>query len=326
MENGGAAGLFGFEGPHPMFSLKAHAIITGGLFAAIIAMAMIGGVLHDQGYLPDSSATQLAARIIFFGLFLAFAYSTIPLGLKLFLAGQTVVGNADVGIIRAVAAHQTGVVIGAWLFISLGLAIAIPAALRDGFFGYTPGPPVLGASQGTLVAQPGMTVDEMKRQSSLKIKGSADSVFADGGVFDFTVGDTGLIIAGCRYYFITTSSKDRDHIDMMSIGTSIRKVPRPELEAANAGLRARLAGGGWLAGHEVYRTEQDRTLHGGAARGRAGAVWLKGDTVLHILTRRMDDAKLGDPPDAGEWIQFVDLAQRARWSGIERYVFESARP
>lgn len=308
-----------------MFSLKAHAIITGGLLAAIIAMAAIGGVLHDSGLLADNSANQLAAKVIFFGLFLAFAFSTIPLMLKVFIAGQTAIGNGNLAIIRAVAAHQTGIVIGFWLFCTLGLALAIPAAIQDGFFG-PPAAAALGPTEGTLVVKPGMAVADMHRLSTLKIKGSPDSVFAAGGVFDFTIADTGTTFPGCRYYFITTFSKDRQHIQMMSIGTSHSKMPKLALEAENAAMRARLASDGWLAGHEVYRTEQDRTLHGGAVRGPSGAVWLKGDTVLHILSRRMDDAQRGEAPDAGEWIQFIDLGQRDHWSGIERYVFEPARP
>jgi hypothetical protein len=307
-----------------MFSLKTHAIITGGLFAAIVVMALVGNVLHDSGYLPDSSANQFAAQIIFFGLFLAFGFSCIPLMIKLVLAGQVAIGNGDVGIVRAVAAHQTGIVIGFWLFLCLGLAIAIPAAIQDGFFGPVPAA-ALGPSQGTLVAAPGMSVEDMQRLSSLKIKGSPDSVFADGGVFDIMLGDTGFTLSGIRYYFITTASRDRSHIDMMSIGTSPRKGPRAELEAANAVLRARLAAGGWLAGHEVYRTEQDRTLHGGATRGKAGDVWMKGEVVLHILEKRMDDRKPDEARDAGEWIQFVDLGRRGRWPGFERYVFEPAQ-
>ncbi|MGH6664123.1 MAG: hypothetical protein ACREB2_04350 [Pseudolabrys sp.] len=307
-----------------MFGLKTHAVITGTLFAAIIVMAIAGNVLHDGGYVADSSASQLAAKIIFFALFLAFAFSTIPLGLKLFLAGQTAIGNGEVGIIRAVAAHQTGIVVGFWLFCLLGLAIAIPAAIQDGFLG-EPGAAALGPSEGILVAAPGMAVDDMQRLSSVKIKGKADSVFAAGGVFDIMIGDTGLTLPGCRYYFITTSSADRGHIDAMSIGTSSRKGSRAELEAANATLRTRLTAGGWLAGHEVYRDEQDRTLHGGVSRGPSGAVWRKGETVLHILERRVDDnVKVGDPIDVGEWIQFVDFGRRANWPGIERYVFEPA--
>jgi hypothetical protein len=299
-----------------MFSLKTHAVITGGLFATIVAMAAVGNVLHDQGWLPDSSANQFAAQVIFVGLFLVFGFSCIPLMLKLFIAGQMAIGNGDVGVIRAVAAHQSGIVIGFWLFLGLGLAIAIPAAIQDGFLGPVPAA-ALGPSQGKLVAAPGMNVEDMQRLSSLKIKGSPDSVFAAGGVFDITLGDTGLTLSGIRYYCITTSSKDRTHIDMMSIGTSSRKGTRTELAAANAAVRARLA-----AGHEVYRTEQDRTLHGGAERGPAGAVWMKGDIVLHILEKRMDERKPNEASDAGEWIQFVDLGRRGRWPGFERYVFE----
>jgi uncharacterized membrane protein len=117
-------------GTDPVFSLKTHAVITGALLATMIVLAIAGNVLHDRGYLPDSSATQFAARVIFFALFLAFGFSRIPTMLKFFLAGQIAIGNGDVTIIRAIAAHQAGVVIGVWLFLALGLAIALPAALR----------------------------------------------------------------------------------------------------------------------------------------------------------------------------------------------------
>jgi hypothetical protein len=140
-QDGGRAavtGDYGCEEPYPMFSLKTHAIITGSLFAAIIVMAIVGNVLHDSGYLPDSSAAQLAAKIIFFTLFLAFGFSCIPLMVKLVLAGQTAIGNTDVGIVRLVAAHETRIVLVLWLLIGLGLAIAIPAAIQDGFFDNVP--------------------------------------------------------------------------------------------------------------------------------------------------------------------------------------------
>ncbi len=65
-------------------------------------------------------------------------------------------------MIRAVAAHQTGIVVGFWLFCLLGLAIAVPAAIHDGFFG-EPGPAPLGASQGTLVVEPGRYVFEPEK-------------------------------------------------------------------------------------------------------------------------------------------------------------------
>jgi uncharacterized membrane protein len=122
-----------------MFSLKTHAIITGGLFGAIIVMATVGNELHDSGgYIAESSVSQFAARIVFFALFLTFGFSCIPLMVKLVLAGQTAIGNGEVGFVRFVAAHQTRIVIGFWLFCLLGLAIAIPAAVHDGFFDADP--------------------------------------------------------------------------------------------------------------------------------------------------------------------------------------------
>ncbi len=88
-----------------MFSLKAHALISGALLAAMIVLAMASSFLHDNGYLPDSSAVQLLARVVFFGLFLAFGFSCVPTMLKIFLAGQAAIGNGNAAIIRTIAAH-----------------------------------------------------------------------------------------------------------------------------------------------------------------------------------------------------------------------------
>jgi hypothetical protein len=121
-----------------MLSLKTHAVITGSLFAAIIIFAMVGNVLHDAGYLPDSSFAQIVARGLFFGLFIAFGFSCIPLMVKLVLAGQTAIGNADVAVVRKAAANERRIVFTLWLLIALGFAVALPAAIHDGFFDTAP--------------------------------------------------------------------------------------------------------------------------------------------------------------------------------------------
>src|SRR5262249_17601431 len=106
------------------------------------------------------------------------------------------------------------------------------------------------------------------------------------------------------------------------IGTSHAKLARAALDKANAELQARLAADGWLTGHEEYRTEEDRQLHGGKTRGESGWLWLKGETALHIMSRRMDDPKPGEGAAiAGEWIQYVDLWERKDYPSIERFVF-----
>ena len=99
-------------------------------------------------------------------------------------------------------------------------------------------------------------------------------------------------------------------------------MTRAELDTANADVRARLKAGGWETGHEVYRDAEDQQLHGGATRGPEGKLWLKGDTVLNLEERRIDDPVPGeDSATAGAWIQYVDLSTRESYPNIDRYVF-----
>jgi hypothetical protein len=65
-------------------------------------------------------------------------------------------------------------------------------------------------------------------------------------------------------------------------------------------------------------------VHRGASEGPEGRTWLKGDTVLTIQRRRMDEAKPGEAADAGGWIQFVDLGLLGQWPSRDRFVFGRA--
>jgi hypothetical protein len=306
-----------------MLSLKAHAMISVGLLATMIVGAIAGNIAHDNGLLRDGSTVQFAVMIGYFTLFVAFGYSLIPLMVKLVLRGQAAIGNGNVSVVRAAIAHENKIVIAFWVLITLGLAVALPEAIKEGFFASDPAAVIAATpSRGTVVARPGITVDEMKRLSSLPIRGSADTVFAEGNLFDFAIAGTGISFLRCRYYFMTTSSKDRTRIANISVGTAQSKMTKAQLAAADAALRERLAADGWLTGYENDRTEQQRQFHGGRPGGRSGLIWLHGDTVLRIMSRRLDDAKAGeDAAMAGEWIQFVELSLRQDYPGIERYEF-----
>jgi hypothetical protein len=317
-----------------MLSLRAHAILSATLFALIILIAIIGNVLEGAGVAPPPPGLQLPAMIGFFALFLAFAFSLVPLMVKLFLAGQGGIGNAERGLIKALSAHQAGIVWAIWTIWLLGLAIALPAMIEDGFFGAEARRSfdalLIGGSQGTLTARPGMTVDELRRASTLKLKDPPRSdspvPFAADAVFDFAVAGTGMVFERCRYYFTSTYTRDPRRIEAISIGISYQKMPRAALDAADEAVRARLAADGWLAGHEEYRSEESQRLHGGKTRGEEGWLWLKGETILHLGVKRMDEPVRGEvPATAGEWIQTLDLRERANYSGIERYVFEAPR-
>jgi hypothetical protein len=328
-----------------MFTLRTHALITGGLFALIIAMAMVGNALQASGLVKHPEALQTPMRIVFFTIFIAFAFSLVPTMVKLFVVGQGAVGNSDKGFIQLIARHQVGVIFAIWGIWILGIAIALPTMINSGFFtdlggGTSPSTSDAGNSdaeiaseiaampvQGTLVAAPGMTVAEMRSGSSLKIDQTAGlPVYAGGAIFNFRIAGTGIEFPRCRYYYITTVTNDPSLIDSINVGTAQAKMTRAQLAAANAALRARLKADNWETGHEVYRDALDQQLHSGATRGPEGKLWLKGDTIVNIEERRIDDPAPGeDSATAGAWIQNVYLSTRENYPNIDRYVFAPSK-
>jgi hypothetical protein len=131
-----------------------------------------------------------------------------------------------------------------------------------------------------------------------------------------------MYLKNCRYYFVSPYARDATRIEAINDGLSQHAVSRADVEAANTELKARLAADGWLAGHEEYRTVEDRTLHGGLTRGPEGRAWLKNDVILDIGNRRMDDPVPGEEEkSAGKWIQFIELWQRSDYPGVDRLVF-----
>src|SRR5271156_6269108 len=232
-----------------MFSLRTHALITGGLFALIIAMAIVGNALQASGIVKHPEALQTPMRIVFFTIFIAFAFSLVPTMVKLFVAGQDAVGNSEKGFIQLIARHQVGVIFAIWGIWILGIAVALPTMISSGFFtdlGGGTAPTASGADnsdaeiaetpvQGTLVAAPGMTVAEMRSGSSLKIDQAVGlPVYAGGAIFNFRVAGTVIEFSRCRYYYITTVTNDPGRIDSINVGTAQAKMTRAELAAANA--------------------------------------------------------------------------------------------
>ncbi len=314
-----------------MFSLRTHALIFAGILAATILIAVAGDVLEGAGVaLPERYQTP--AEVTFFALVLAIGFSAIPLMVKLVLAVQAHIGNAEKPIIRIFMAHQNGIIWGMWILCLGGLLLAVPAVIEDGFFGESAARQfralMIGGSQGTLVANVGMTPEEAAPRSSLKIGVGSKPDFLDqtqfvgNEVFDFEIAGTGIRFRRCRYYFIVTRSREDRHIEMISIGVSPEKVSRAELEVANGELRNRLKADGWLTAYREYATDEDRRLHGGQMRSEEGWVWQKNDTILHIMNRRMDEAVPGEnEATAGQWIQYVDLWEKHGYPDYESYVF-----
>jgi len=311
-----------------MPSTRTFAILCATSFVGLLAIGWGGTALQAFGIIHDAGAFRIPILVLMLGLTALFAISAIPVMVGLVLGFQRDIGNAEVPVIRGALRRQNVIVFVIWGLMALGAAIAIPAAIISGGLGSAAPdtPPALGASEGTLVARPGMSFADMARQSSLKVDIAAraplTSAVGSGGLFDFHLADTGMNFKNCRYYFASPFTRDPSRIQSLSVGTSPRALTRAELEAADGELRGRLADDGWLTGHEVYRSEEDRVLHSGAKEGPAGRVWLKNGMVLDIGMRRMDDPVPGENPEtAGKWIQYIDVWPQADFAGIERYVF-----
>jgi hypothetical protein len=314
-----------------MPSLRTFAIFCGGSFAALLIVGWGGNILQASGTIRDAGALKIPFLALMIGLLLVFAFSAIPLMVGAVLGFQQNIGNRNLPVVRSALRFQHTIVFTLWGLMAAGLLIAVPAAIMSGAFTETSTSPDEEAapesrSEGTLIAAPGMTFAEMARRSTLKIdinmRAPITSAVGAGGVFDYHIPGTGMFFRNCRYYFVSPYTHARDKIESLNIGLSPHTISRSALEKANTSLRARLAADGWLTGHEEYRTEEDRTLHGGATRGPAGSLWLKNDLVLSIDTRRMDDPAPGeDSKTAGKWIQFIGIWQRNDYPYVERYVF-----
>lgn len=110
-----------------MLSLRAHALICGGLFAVMLLIGWGGTALQAYGLLPTNvPALRLPMMILMFGLVVAFAFSAVPVIVLLVLAGP---GGVVFGSISA-----RTIVFVLWGLMAAGCAIAIPAAIMGGMF------------------------------------------------------------------------------------------------------------------------------------------------------------------------------------------------
>jgi hypothetical protein len=284
------------------------AIISGGIFGVMMLAIALGDVLIGSGVVKDPLQYQVPAKIVFFTLFVAFGFSLIPLMVRAVLAGLEAIGRGvNAQPFAPLIARPGWIVWPLWLLMAAGLAVALPAAIRAGFFA-----PDAGSSapardsaaeaiaklplQGTLVAAPGMAVASMFAESTLAIqRGSKSALFSGaqfGGaaIFDYRVGRTATVFHRCRYYYITTSSRDPARIAAINVGISSEKLSRSQLLVADRDLGRHFAADHWIA----VRPH----------------TWTRSGMVLALRSRRLDDAAPGEARDAGEWIQYVELRER----------------
>lgn len=274
------------------------ALISGGIFAVMMLAIVAGNVLIESGAVKNPIQYETPGKIIFFSLFVAFGFSLIPLMVRTVLTGLEGIGKSlNVSPFAALIARPGCIVWPMWLLMAAGLAVALPAAIRDGFFASdatTPGAQrdsraeaiAKMPTQGTLVAAPGMAIASMLAESTLAVsRGSKSELFSGaqfGGaaIFDYRIAGTPTIFRRCRYYYINTSEHDPARIATINVGISPEKMSHEQFVAADHEFRRRFAADGWKA---IGRN-----------------LWTEHGIVLVLRSRRLNDG----------WIQYVELRER----------------
>jgi hypothetical protein len=272
-------------------------------FALIFATGLIGRLAVQMG--ADEKAVGVWVRVSVLLLFFVFGFALIGLMLHLFIAGQRGIGNSAAPMVRFLAAHEAKVTFAAWGFLAFGSLIALPFALHD-LAGIDFRMPL--RSKGVLVADIGMTFDDVRRASTLAVRDPRPNL--DGStraiqdiVFDYQLPNSRIRFPQSRYYWLETGKKHDPRIVALNIGITPRKMPKPDLDTFQHKIQSDLLADGWMPGHYVANSEETVRLWGGKSTTGDGRYWNRGDTVLIFETNRMDDAE--------NYILYLDLRPKS---------------
>lgn len=242
-------------------------------------------------------------------LFCVFGFSCVGLLIHLFVVLQIGIGNGAHSMIRFLHRHETGVTLGTWAFLGIGVLLGMPFALREALGSDFQMP--LRRSQGVFVADIGMTLDQVQKASTFKMEPPTDMggylFHAEDAVFEFRLPDSTLRFPQSRYLWLETGRHNDPHLVLLDIGITPRKLPLPELENFRHRIQSDLLKDGWMPGHQVADSEETVRLWGGKRTTGDGRYWRRGNTVLIIQQNRMDEEKRDEPPGSGEFILYLHL-------------------
>jgi len=116
---------------------KIFLIILASAFGLIIVGAIVGGIMESQGTLTKETIGPkgiTAIQLIYFTLFCIMGFALVPIVIRYFIVMQIKIGNEELFLIQWLQTHEHAVVYGFWSLFVIGLCIAVPAAIKDGFF------------------------------------------------------------------------------------------------------------------------------------------------------------------------------------------------
>jgi hypothetical protein len=165
-------------------------------------------------------------------------------------------------------------------------------------------------SQGKLIANIGMSLDEVRQKSSLKLaEGNYTTLVSSDVVFDFEpAGSPKLQFLNCQYYLLRTD--DNQKLVEINIGIAPRKLNWVELGKLMREAEYLLVNDGWKPAHYkegiTAQESMNKTLAGTAPLDRfnVGYTWGKGAVALTLSAKLMHKA---------DFISFLKLEPRENW-------------
>jgi len=109
-------------------AVRTWGIVAGASVATMLVVSIVGSVLEARGPVSPSVRTGFIATAI--GAFAVLVIAVPPLAMRLFLAGQVAIGNAEHPLVAFLLRHEANVVRAFWVLMASGLAIALPHILR----------------------------------------------------------------------------------------------------------------------------------------------------------------------------------------------------
>jgi hypothetical protein len=184
-----------------------------------------------------------------------------------------------------------------------------------------------GRSEGTLVANIGMPLEEVERRSTLKLSAGFR---APGGeveksaqaVFDLELAGTGVRLERCRQYFLFTR-KDDSRLENIVIYATPSDWTWTQVDEVGQSTRQKLRAAGWTPGRFVSETSESQALHAGEAAGDSD-YWLKDDVLFQIDPRPTETQLVGSDPHAGRFTLYYRI-NPMRWADHPHLEF-SGRP
>jgi hypothetical protein len=113
--------------------VKVFGLIAASVFGLFILSAVLNGIYGFDEMVVDPQI-QTAIQMGYFILFLILGFSVIPLFVRLFVVMQIKIGHGELAPIKFLKENEKVVVYCIWAFLAIGLCIALPGSIEEGFF------------------------------------------------------------------------------------------------------------------------------------------------------------------------------------------------